>query len=473
MGTRSGLKRRRAITWIWTCAFCILATFLSFAPSAWAMLGEVSRTQLPNGLTLVLKEYRKIPIANFLLILPGGASQEATNKAGLASLAADLLLKGTTERNASQISEEIDFLGGSLSAGANYDYCSISLEVLSKDIDRGLDLLLDCLLHPTFPQEELDRQRAQALAALSQANEDPGTIIERKFRSLLYRDHPYGHPLNGTRQSLASIQREDVEAFYRRFFLPNQAILVVVGDFDAAGMAEKLRALFSPWAQGELKMASVPPPASLRGRRVILIDKPDVTQAQIFMGNIGVPRDTPRYFPLSLANGILGRMGFSSRLMDQIRANLGLTYSIDSHFSMGKAGGSFVIETSTQNGNVGKAISAILEQVRIFREGGLSPEELAKVKTYKKGIYYIALERAGALVAQLADVAFYGLPLDYIDTYQKRIEAVTLEEANSAARDLFPYDSLLIAVLGDGEKIQGQLQDLGLGELQIERFQPE
>ncbi|MDH7499860.1 MAG: pitrilysin family protein [candidate division NC10 bacterium] len=465
------MKRAKVLALL--LSFCILSALLASPLSAWAKLGEASRVVLPSGLTLVLKEYHKIPIADFLLILPGGASQETSEKAGLAAFTADLLLKGTLHRNARQISEEIDFLGGSLSASANYDYCSLSLEVLSKDMDRGLDLFLDCLLHPTFPQEELERQRAQALAALSQANEEPAVIAGRRFRSLLFQDHPYGHPLNGTRQSLTSIDREDVEAFYRRFFLPNQAILVVVGHFQADQMAEKLKGLFSSWPRGELKLDPIPSPTPFRGRRVVLVDKPDVTQAQILMGNIGPSRDTPRFFPLSLANGILGRMGFSSRLMDQIRANLGLTYGIDSSFSMGKAGGSFLIETSTQTENVGKAISAILEELRVFRERGLTPEELTKVKTYKRGIYYIALERAGALVGQLADMAFYGLPLDYIDTYQEKSDAVTLEEANAAARDLFPYENLLILILGNAEKIKGQLQGLGWGRLEIEKFQPE
>jgi predicted Zn-dependent peptidase len=347
------------------------------------------------------------------------------------------------------------------------------LEVLSKDADQGLSLLLDCLLHPTFPIQELERQRAQALASLSQANEEPGIIIEKRFRSLLYGPHPYGHPLAGTRTSLVSIGRAGVEAFYRRFFVPNQAILVAVGDFDLEEMKAKLERLFSSWPKSEVSAVPPPPPGAFQGRKVVLIDKPEVTQANIFVGNIGVPRNTPRFFPLSLANGILGRMGFSSRLMDQIRANLGLSYHIESYFSMGRSGGSFVIETSTRTEKVGPALSAILEQVRIFREQGLSAQELAKVKTYRKGIYYIALQTAGALVAQLADIEFYGLPRDFIDSYQERIDQVSLQDANAAARDLFPYDDLLIVILGNAEGIKDQLRELNLGEIQIEKFQPE
>lgn len=453
--------------------FLMLLVALLSSSFAWAKLGEPLRVDLPNGLRLVLQEYHQIPIAHFLLLVPGGASQEGAEKAGLAALTADVMLKGTQGRDARQISEQIDFLGGSLSSGANDDYCSLSLEVLSKDIDKGLDLFLDCLLHPTFPQEELERQRAQALAALSQANEDPATIIGKRFRSLLYQGHPYGHSLVGTRQSLASISREEVEAYYHRFFVPNQAILVAVGDFEATEMADKLKDLFSSWPKGEDLDFSLPAPQALRGRRVVLIDKPDITQANILMGNVGVPRNTPRLFPLALANGVLGRMGFSSRLLDQIRANLGLTYHIDSGFSMGKVAGPFLIETSTKNETAGKAISAILEQLRIFREQGLSPEELAKVKTYKKGIYYIALQTPSALVSQLADIEFYNLPRDYIDTYQERVDAVTREEGNAAARELFPYEDLLILILGKAEEIEGQLAGLNLGPLSIERFQPE
>jgi zinc protease len=262
-----------------------------------------------------------------------------------------------------------------------------------------------------------------------------------------------------------------VTGFYRRFWIPNQAILVALGDFREAEMVEKLRRYFSNWPGGKASIASIPAPQPLRGRKVVLIDKPDLTQANILLGNVGVPRDTPRLFPLSLANGVLGRMGFSSRLMDEIRSNLGLAYDVDSHFSMGKVAGPFAIDTSTRNENVGKAIAAILEQLKIFREKGLRPEELAKVKTYKKGIYFIALQESSALVAQMADIEFYHLPRDLIDTYQERIDRVTLEQANAAAYDLFPYQDLLIVILGKAQEIESQLA--GLGDMVIEPFRPE
>ena len=469
-GRRSiGYAARWAIPALLAIAFTL--TGLLCAPQAWAKLGEASRVELPNGLTLLVKEYHQIPIAHFLLVVPGGGAQERAEKAGLAGITADLMLKGTVHRNAKKISEEIDFLGGSLSAGVSYDYSSLSLEVLSKDLDKGLDLFLDCLLHPTFPQEELERMRSQALAALSRADEDPGTIVGKRFRSLLYQDHPYGHPLSGSRKSLSSITRDDVTGFYMNFWIPNQAILVALGDFSQGEMAEKLKRTFSGWPHGKTPVVSIPAPRPFRGRKVVLVDKPDLSQANILLGNVGVSRDTPRLFPLSLANGVLGRMGSSSRLMDEIRGNLGLAYGIGSQFSMGKAAGPFLIETSTQNENAGRTISAILEQVKIFREKGLKPEELAKVKTYKKGIYFIALQESAALVAQMADIEFYRLPRDFIDTYQERIDSVTLEQANAAAHDLFPYQDLLIVILGKADQIKSQLN--GLGDLFIERFQPE
>ena len=474
MGNRKGRKGIRSFpqfTIVAILAITLPLTGLLPLSFAWAKLGEASRIELPNGLTLVLKEYHQIPVAYFSLIVPGGGAQERAEKAGLAGLAANLLVKGTAHRDAQSISEQIDFLGGSLSAGVTYDYSSLSLEVLSKDIDKGLELFFDCLLHPTFPQEELERMRSQALAALSQSNEEPGVLIGKRFRALLYKDHPYGHPLGGTRQSLTSINREDVTGFYRSFWIPNQAILVALGDFREAEMVEKLRRYFSNWPGGKASIASIPAPQPLRGRKVVLIDKPDLTQANILLGNVGVPRDTPRLFPLSLANGVLGRMGFSSRLMDEIRSNLGLAYDVDSHFSMGKVAGPFAIDTSTQNENVGKAIAAILEQLKIFREKGLSPEELAKVKTYKKGIYFIALQESSALVAQMGDIEFYHLPRDLIDTYQERIDRVTLEQANATAYDLFPYQDLLIVILGKAQEIESQLA--GLGDLVIEPFRPE
>jgi len=457
----------------------LLSPVSSWAQARW---GQLSRTVLSNGLTLIVQEYRQVPLARLLLLLPGGASLEGSGKAGLAYMTAELLLKGTTQRNARQIAEEIDRLGGDLSASASYDYCAVTLEVLSSDLGRGLDLMMDCLLHPSFPAQELERKRSEALAAISRSQEEPEAIAEKRFRSLLYGSHPYGSPLGGTRDSLTAITREDVLSFYRQTFWPDQAILVAVGDFRAEEMRAELEARFSSWSRGgsALPLLSTAPPPRLQGRRVVVVDKPDVTQARILMGNSGPPRDTPHFFPLSLANAVLGRMGFSSRLMDRLRSREGLTYHVESYFSMGKAGGSFVIETSTRTEKVGSAISAILEEVRSFREKGLRAEELTKAKTYRKGIYYIALQSMESLVAQLAEIEFYGLPKDLIESYRERVDRVSLEEANEAARQFFPSEDLLIVILGNASPIEDQLRDPegrgwlhDLAEVKIEKFERE
>jgi zinc protease len=273
---------------------------------------------LENGLRIVLMEYHRLPLIEMQLTVGGGRSIEPDTLTGLAGMTADLLKLGTSTRTATLIAEQIDFIGGSLNVSTGNDQFTVSTEFLVKDIIAGFDLFSDVVLHPTFVQEEIDRECSQRIASLSQILEQPQGIAGVYFTKRLYGTHPYGKQGMGTKLGLNRITRDAVMAFYRTAFVPNNAILVVVGDFKSGEMLAKLKSVFSGWKSGPMPAIPTAAPAFHHGRQVVLVNKPDVTQTQIRIGNTGVDVKNPDRPAISIANAVLGG-GFTSRLVDEIR----------------------------------------------------------------------------------------------------------------------------------------------------------
>ncbi len=420
-------------------------------------LPPVTRTTLQNGIRLVLMEYHKAPTVTINAQFPGGTAADTPEKAGIVSLTADLLRKGTETRTAQQLAEAVDFLGGSLGAGAGDDRLSVGLNVQSKDIDTGLELFTDIIRHPTFPAEELDRERQLSIAGLEAIGEDPGSVARRVTLETVYAGHPYG--VDPTITSLKTITRDDLAICYKRFVVPNQMILVAVGDFKTADMLAKLKARFGDWPKVHVLSQAVPS-VKAGPRKLVLIDKPDATQTQVRWARVGFPRSSPDYFAAQIANSILGG-GFTSRLIDEIRINRSLTYNINSSFSELQHGGTFGVSTFTKIETTRALIDATLAVLKRASAQGLTEMELKKVKGYMAGMFAISMQTPEAQAAQLGEIAFYGLPNDYLQTYLPRLRAVTLPEANRIARTYFAPDQLSLVLVAPASKVQAQLKGLG------------
>jgi zinc protease len=387
---------------------------------------------LPNGAALLVSEQRNLPMVLVRVVLDAGARRDPSGRGGLANLTSDVLTEGTAKRSAQQIKETIDFIGGSLGADVNTDYAVVSLQVLRKDLDTGLDLLADVLIHPAFKADELARRREAILASIRDDEDNPTSVAQKAFLPALFDDTPYGHPDEGTAESLARITRADVQDFFRRYYGPARAAVVVVGDLSAAEARERLGAVLRDW-RGVPVPPSVYPPFTVPPARRIRIDRP-VTQAGIVMGNLGIARDNPDYEAVAVMDYVLGSGGFSSRLMDNIRTQAGLAYSVGSFFAARKSPGPFEIVMQTKTASVEDAIARAREQVERIRNEPVGDDELQEAQRYLTGSFPLRLDSDGKIADFIAQAWFYELGMDYAERYIERVKAVTIADVQRVAQ---------------------------------------
>src|SRR5580692_12423749 len=310
---------------------------------------------LKNGLTVLLMEKRGVPLINVFAIVKTGAAADPAGQEGLASVSAALLRKGTKTRTAQQFSADFDFIGGSFGADASADFTSVNAEFLTKDLARGLELFSDALLRPTFPQAETEKVLAQSLDSVKAAKDEPQSVLGLYFGGYLYGTHPYGHPSDGDELSLKRIQRDAIVKFYEAKYAPGNTILGIAGEFDAAEMRKKLDETLGGWASRTVAnnpVASVPP---AKGKRLLLIDKPDATQTYFAIGNMGTAANDPDRVAIRVVNTIFGGR-FTSELNEALRVESGYTYGANSVFDSRKAPGPFGIFSFTKNETTTPAI---------------------------------------------------------------------------------------------------------------------
>jgi zinc protease len=416
-------------------------------PPARGLGPAVTQETLPNGATLLVSEQHNLPLVLMRVVLDAGARRDPAEHGGLANLTAALVTEGTTTRSAESIKESIDFIGAALSANAEQDYAVVSLQVLRKDFDSGLDLLADVLLRPALRAEELTRQREAVLASIRADEDDPTTVAQKAFQRALYGDTPYGHPVEGTDASVARLTRADVQQFYRQFYGPSGAAIVVVGDITVAEARDALTRALGSW-RGTAPTPFVypslgePPPSTLR------IDRP-VTQAGIVLGELGIARDNPDFEKVSVMNYILGGGGFSSRLMDNIRTQAGLAYSVSSLFAASKSPGPFEIVMQTKTASVSDAIARARQQVEDMRAAPVSDAELQEAKRYLTGSYPLRLDSNGKIADFIAQTWFYGLGSQYADIYIARVNAVTADDVLHVAQTYLHPERFLEVVVSN------------------------
>lgn len=423
---------------------------------------------LANGLTVTTMPLEGLPLVTIRLDLVVGSADDPPGREGLASLTARLLTKGTSQRSATEFAEAVEFVGGSLDASAGRERTVLAAEFLSEHLPLALELVAGAARQPVFAAEEVERARDQALAEIQGVLDEPFALATDRFREWLFSGHPLGHPVLGTAAGVKASTRREVKEFHERHFTPGNAHLVVVGRFETAALRTLVEERFGSWPRADAAPRRVPAPAFVEGRRVVLVDKPEVTQTQIRFGNVGIPRDHRDYFPVLVANIVLGG-GFTSRLVNEVRVNRGLTYSISSGFAGYKTTGVAQINTFTKNETVRETIDVVLEELRKMRESGPTPDELAGAKNYAKGSFTLSLEAPEDLAETVADIRYYGLPEDYVETYWAKVDAVTLEEAHEAMRRHLPLENALLVLVTNAAATRAQVE--GLGEIEVVSLQ--
>lgn len=420
-----------------------------------------TRTRLANGLTVIIVPSQRLPLVDFRLVARAGAVEDPDGKGGVAQLTAELLTQGAGSRSAQQLAEAIEFVGGSLEASAGQEQFTVSAEVLRRDFGLGLELLRDCVVSPSFAPEEFARKRDETLGAIASDKSEPSVIAEDHMAEYLWGSGPLARPARGTEASVTAITRDDVVAFHRRFVTPERATLVIVGDVDAKSALAAVSRAFVAWKRGAQPLADPYAAApAVHGRTVRIIDKPEATQAQIRLACPGVARSDPDYFAIMVANTILGD-GFTSRLVNSVRVEKGLTYSINSRFAMLRGAGSFRIGTFTRNEKLRACVDAVLEEVRKLVDQGPTEAELDKARNYLSGQYPIELQAPDDLAGGIANVEFFGLDPRFIETYNERVHAVTMADVRRVLKQRFCVDDLKILVVTRADVAKPALEGLG------------
>ena len=416
-------------------------------PGAAAELNPV-RFMMPNGLTVLVLEQHSLPIVQIHALIKAGSAHDPADMAGLANLTASLLDEGTVNRSAKQIAEQIEFVGGMLTARASQDFTTASTRVLKKDTELGFELLADILLHPIFPEAELDRVKSQLLGEILSEKDDPGQVAAKAFDELVFEGHPYRWPINGTDETLPKIKRHDVQQFFMHEYIPNQTILVIVGDLTVDQARALVSKRFGSWKRGDGGSRSAGTPHGIEKPIVRLIEK-DLTQATVLVGHVGISRANPDYYAVTVMNYILGAGGFSSRLMETIRDNQGLAYSVGSHFEANLMPGAFHVSLQTRNEAANQAITGVLTELNRIREAPVTEQELTDAKAYLIGSFPLRLDTISKLAEVLGLVEFYGLGLDYFSRYPKLIEQVSKEDVLRVAKQYLHPNRYALVVVGN------------------------
>jgi len=409
------------------------------------------RTVLNNGMVLLTSEQRALPMVSIELLIEAGSRYEAADQAGLANLTSKLLIYGTKQRTAVQISDTLDFIGAGLEAGSGQDTTSVSMTVLKKDLTTGLELLADVLTQSTFPQAEIDRQKQAIIASIRAAEEEPGIVAAKAFAAALFPDSPYGRPVEGSEASVKALQQKSLRDFFARNYRPNRSIIAVVGDVSEQEIAKALNGAFRAWAKGEPSGQALVP-ANVGESKVLRINK-DLTQANIVLGHNGVARGNPDYYALQVMNYVLGGGGFSSRVMDSIRNERGLAYSVYSYFAAEKSHGAFEFIMQTKNETALQAIRIATEEMRRMREQPVAEQELSDAKDYLIGSFPLRFDTNRKVAGFLSQVEYFELGLDYPDRYADLIRKVTRDDVQRVAKQYLQPERLITVIVGNLKKI--------------------
>lgn len=434
---------------------CIVLLTAWLASVANAAPPLAKRIILDNGMVLLLAEKHEIPMVTVSVSLTAGGLAEPPEKPGLASLTASLLMQGTKKRSATQISREIDFVGGSLSVSGGDDFASAGLRVLKKDIRTGFELLSDVLRNPVFEQKEIDRKVKEVLAEIQRQKEEPETIASEAFSKAVFGDHPYGRVGDDVAAYLSKIDRKDIIEFYSSHYGPRGAVIAVVGDVAEKEIRSLIRSSFGSWKQPDFQETASPAPPKRAATEVIKLTK-KITQANIAIGHLGISRENPDYYAVAVMNFILGGGGFSSRLMDNIRDNRGLAYDVHSMFSAQKEPGSFRVWVQTKNESANEAIAEILKELERIRTEPVTDKELTDAKAYLTGSFPLRMDTYAKIAGLLTSMEVYGLGMNYPARFPSLINAVSKEDVLRVAGKYLDPARMVIVVLADQEKAKIQ-----------------
>ncbi|MGE0814844.1 MAG: M16 family metallopeptidase [Vicinamibacterales bacterium] len=419
---------------------------------------------LANGLQVVLVSQDEQPIVSARMLIRAGAAQDPKGKEGLAMLAAALLDQGTAARSAAQIAEEIDFMGGILGTGAGSDLTNVYTVSMKDGLGQALDLMADVVLHPAFADSEIERQRSQAMSSLAVAADDPDTVASQVIERLVFGFHPYGMPSGGTAESLAALTRADFVAFHKTWFLPNNALIAIVGDVTPDEGFRQVERVFGAWAKGTVPaIAPVEPPPPVK--RLIVIDKPGAVQTEIRAGHVLFARKHPDHLVMDQVVKILGGEG-GNRLQQVLRSQKALTYGASADLDAYKQTGAVIAETDTRTEATVEAVRTVVDEFYRLQRERVYEGELRGAQDFLAGSFPLSIEEPDAIASRVLNQLFYELPLDDLPAYPERVRSVTVDDVQRVAKAWLKPSQLSVVLVGDADRFIKDLEGAGFSNIE-------
>ena len=422
-------------------------------------LPSAREMKLANGLSVLMIEDHRSPMVTIVAGIRVGSADDPSGSPGLAEATAELLTEGAGSRNAQELAREVESLGGRIDGSASDDYTELEATVISENADRMLEIESDVLLHPTFPEREVALYKSNRIQNLTVQRQEPAFLVSEHFNRIMFGAHPYAVS-SPTPESVAALDRTEVANFYGANFSPTRSVLIIAGDFNSVAMEARTRILFSTWRANETSNRKFPAMPERTERRIYLMDRPGSEQADFRIGNLGVARSDPDYYPLLVASTILGG-GTSSRLFLGIRERKGYAYDVSSSVSAPRQRGTFFGASETRIEVTLLAIREMLAEFERMRNSKVTARDLRNAKNYLNGVFSLTLSTQGGVADRILQARLLDLRDDYLQSYRARIEDVTADQVQQAARKYILTDRPAIVVVGDAAKLKSQLETLG------------
>lgn len=419
---------------------------------------------LPNGMQVLVVPAHEQPSVSVRMIVRAGAMQEPADKPGVASFVATLLNQGTTTKSAGDIATMIDSAGGLLGVGAGNELTYVQSAIIKDQTDLALGLMSDIVRNPAFAPDEIALQKKQALSALQVGYDDPEYLASAAFNRVVFGSHPYGRPGQGTPESIERITQADLVAFHRAWFVPNNALMAIVGDLTTAEAFAAVERAFGDWTRRDvptIQTTEPPPPA----RRIVIIDRPGSAQTEIRAGHLSIPRTHPDYIPFDLAIRILGGEG-ANRLFGVLRSDRGLTYGASAKLNTFRASGIVMAETDTRSSATGESLRLMVDEFTRLQRESVHPAELRGAQDFMAGNFPLTIETSSAIAEQVLVRLFYGQDPSDIETYLDRVSRVEPADIQRVARQLLRPDALSIVLVGDAATFVNQLKEAGFSDFE-------
>ncbi len=419
-------------------------------------IAQPFETQLANGLKVIIFENKRLPIINFRLAFRTGEINSPKDSNGLNSAMASLLTQGTESYSSKELAEEVENLGASLHASSSSDNTIVSASALAIYRSEIIELLSEIILRPTFPENEINLYKQNTIKGLEFQRSQADFLADEQISKIIFGTHPYSI-VSPSQAEIEKISRDLLVEFYQRRLIPNNAMLVVVGDVDKNQLLDELNQVFGDWKEGTIEEFSFDTPPDRTERTLTIVDRVGSAQSNIVLSNLGIERTNPDYFPILVMNQILGA-GASSRLFMNIREEKGYTYGAYSSFDSRRLAGSFEATAEVRSAVTGDSLKEFFYELERIRDEKVGENEIQDAKNFLMGVFPIRAETQEGLTNLIVAQKLYDLPEDYLQTYRDKIDAITIEDVQRVAQKYIHPDKIALVIVGDAEEMLPQIK---------------